>query len=196
MADTPTGGSTGGPSEGTDGEGAIRREGGLGELRPEGGQSDSSGERDVTTGVTAGGSGGGTAGTGGFEVGPGPGAGPGAAGVASSGRDDTGGLTIGDNADNSAGGEARDGQEIANELGGHGPEGRATGAGLTGAGSATGDASAMRSESGAGDGLGGIDAGSPGGMGGVRASGGTGTGRPPGGLSPLANDPHAGESRD
>jgi hypothetical protein len=31
----------------------------------------------------------------------------------------------------------------------------------------------------------GPDAGSPGGMGGVRASGGTGTDRPPGGISPL-----------
>ena len=36
----------------------------------------------------------------------------------------------------------------------------------------------------------GPDAGSPGGMGGVRASGGTGTDRPPGGMSPLLNDPH------
>lgn len=34
-------------------------------------------------------------------------------------------------------------------------------------------------------GLGGTDAGSPGGMGGSRASGGTGDGRPPGGISPL-----------
>lgn len=39
------------------------------------------------------------------------------------------------------------------------------------------------------------DAGSPGGMGGVRASGGTGTDRPPGGLSPMTYD-RAGESRD
>lgn len=31
----------------------------------------------------------------------------------------------------------------------------------------------------------GPDAGSPGGMGGVRASGGTGTDRPPGGISPV-----------
>jgi hypothetical protein len=34
----------------------------------------------------------------------------------------------------------------------------------------------------------GPDAGSPGGMGGVRASGGTGTDRPPGGLSPMSHD--------
>jgi len=34
-------------------------------------------------------------------------------------------------------------------------------------------------------GLGGIDAGSPGGMGGSRASGGTGNGNPPGGISPV-----------
>jgi hypothetical protein len=193
MADTPTGG----PAEGTDGEGGMNREGSVGEMRVEGGASDTSGDRDVTTGVTGGGSGGGTGGTGGFEVGPGTGAGPGAAGVASGVEDDTGGLTIGDNADASAGGDqARSGQEIANALGGHGPEGRAVGAGMTGAGSATGDASAMRSESGAGNGLGGVDAGSPGGMGGVRASGGTGTDRPPGGVSPLQNDPHAGESQD
>jgi hypothetical protein len=61
---------------------------------------------------------------------------------------------------------------------------------MTGAGAATGDASAMRSEGGGGDrrGLGGTDAGSPGGMGGVRARGGTGTGRPPGGVSPLGSD--------
>jgi hypothetical protein len=42
----------------------------------------------------------------------------------------------------------------------------------------------------AGAGTGGIDAGSPGGMGGVRAAGGTGTDRPPGGMSPLLSDPH------
>lgn len=35
------------------------------------------------------------------------------------------------------------------------------------------------------DGLGGVDAGSPGGMGGVGTSGATGTGRPPGGVSPV-----------
>jgi hypothetical protein len=34
-------------------------------------------------------------------------------------------------------------------------------------------------------GLGGIDAGSPGGMGGSRASGGTSNGNPPGGISPI-----------
>jgi hypothetical protein len=37
-------------------------------------------------------------------------------------------------------------------------------------------------------GAGGPDAGSPGGMGGVRAQGGTGTGRPPGGVSPVQNE--------
>jgi hypothetical protein len=36
-----------------------------------------------------------------------------------------------------------------------------------------------------GGGLGGTDAGSPGGMGGSSASGGTGNGRPPGGISPV-----------
>ena len=78
---------------------------------------------------------------------------------------------------------------MANRLGGHGDDNRATGAGMTGAGSATGDASMMRSEGGGaagGAGLGGVDAGSPGGMGGTRGAGGTGgTGRPPGGVSPV-----------
>jgi hypothetical protein len=47
----------------------------------------------------------------------------------------------------------------------------------------------MRSEGGgSGDGLGGTDAGSPGGMGGVGAVGGTGTGRPPGGVSPVPKE--------
>jgi hypothetical protein len=75
---------------------------------------------------------------------------------------------------------------MANRLGGHGDDGQATGAGMTGAGAATGDASQMRSEGGGGSGLGGVDAGSPGGMGGTRGAGGTGgTGRPPGGVSPV-----------
>jgi hypothetical protein len=39
----------------------------------------------------------------------------------------------------------------------------------------------------------GPDAGSPGGMGGVRARGGTGTDRPPGGLSPMSYDRAADE---
>ena len=55
----------------------------------------------------------------------------------------------------------------------------------SGAASATGDASATRSEASGEGGPGGVDAGSPGGMGGVRAAGGTGTDRPPGGISPL-----------
>ena len=49
---------------------------------------------------------------------------------------------------------------------------------------ASGEASRTRSEG--GDGLGGPDAGSPGGMGGVGAAGGTGTDLPSGGLSPVA----------
>jgi hypothetical protein len=77
-----------------------------------------------------------------------------------------------------------DGDDRANALGG----GEGRGAGMTGGGSATGDAGQMRSEGGGGDGLGGPDAGSPGGMGGVRAAGGTGTDRPPGGLSPVQPD--------
>lgn len=40
-------------------------------------------------------------------------------------------------------------------------------------------------DDGSSDGLGGVDAGSPGGMGGTHASGGTGNGRPPGGISPV-----------
>jgi hypothetical protein len=74
------------------------------------------------------------------------------------------------------------GEDRANALGG----GEGTGAGLTGAGSATGDASEMHSEGG-GAPSNAPDAGSPGGMGGVRASGGTGTNRPPGGVSPLGS---------
>lgn len=87
----------------------------------------------------------------------------------------------------------RQGQEQANRLGGSGDDGQATGAGMTGAGSATGDASDMRSEGGGdagGSGLGGVDAGTPGGMGGAGVSGATGTDRPPGGMSPLLGDPH------
>jgi hypothetical protein len=76
------------------------------------------------------------------------------------------------------------GDDLADTLGG----GEGSGAGATGAGSATGDSADVRSEGGgAGTGLGGIDAGSPGGMGGVHARGGTGTGRPPGGVSPLGS---------
>jgi hypothetical protein len=77
--------------------------------------------------------------------------------------------------------EQGQGDDLADSLGG----GETGGAGATGAGSASGDASATRSEGGGGTGLGGIDAGSPGGMGGVHARGGTGTGRPPGGVSPV-----------
>jgi hypothetical protein len=41
------------------------------------------------------------------------------------------------------------------------------------------------------DGLGGTDAGSPGGMGGSGVSGATGTGRPPGGVSPVQAEEEA-----
>ncbi|MBV8687398.1 MAG: hypothetical protein JOZ90_13130 [Alphaproteobacteria bacterium] len=77
--------------------------------------------------------------------------------------------------------ERGQGDDTADALGGD----PAAGAGLSGAGAATGDGRAGRSESGSGNGLGGPDAGSPGGMGGVGAAGGTGTGRPPGGVSPV-----------
>src|SRR4051794_33020514 len=81
-----------------------------------------------TTGSSVGG---GTAGTGGADVVPGSGPGPGAAGVGG-GDNDTAGLTT--RGDASGGNEAR-----VDALGG-GEDGRATGAGMTGAGSATGDA--------------------------------------------------------
>lgn len=83
------------------------------------------------------------------------------------------------------------GDDLADRLGGK--EGRGTG--TTGAGAATGDMSADRSEradrSAAGAaGADGPDAGSPGGMGGahVREGAGTGSDRPPGGVSPMGND--------
>ncbi|HEX9946089.1 MAG TPA: hypothetical protein VGA98_00965 [Allosphingosinicella sp.] len=95
----------------------------------------------------------------------------------------------------SGSGQRGGGDDRANELGG----GEGSGAGMTGAGAATGDASEMRSEGGGaagGAGLGGADAGSPGGMGGVRVAGGTGTDRPPGGLSPLQAEEQEGDSRE
>ena len=126
---------------------------------------------------------GGTAGTGERDVLPGAGASLGAAGVGTGSADDTGGLT-----ESAAGESARGGGDArANRLGSHDEDGRASGAGAGGAGSATGDASAGRSEGGGGNGLGGVDAGSPGGMGGVGVAGGTGTDRPPGGVSPVQN---------
>jgi hypothetical protein len=73
------------------------------------------------------------------------------------------------------------GEDLANRLGG----GDNPRTGLTGAGSVSGDMSADRSEATGEAGAGAPDAGSPGGMGGVHAQGGTGTGRPPGGVSPL-----------
>ena len=87
-----------------------------------------------------------------------------------------------------AGGKGQ-GDDLANRLGG----GENARTGLTGAGAASGDMDADRSEATGASGqnaagAGGPDAGSPGGMGGVRAQGGTGTGRPPGGVSPLQNE--------
>jgi hypothetical protein len=80
--------------------------------------------------------------------------------------------------------EEGQGDDLVDRLGG----GEGTGAGLSGAGAETGDLDAADSEAtaprpaaaGIGD-----DPGGPGGMGGVRAAGGTGAGRPPGGLSPV-----------
>lgn len=121
-------------------------------------------EGSKTTIDTAG-QGGGTGSTGPAEA---------AGGVAKSRSDDTGG-------------HAQD-QEAGADAPGGGEEQRASGVGASGAGSATGDASAARSESGSGNGLGGPDAGSPGGMDGVHARGGTGTERPPGGVSPIQDE--------
>ncbi|HEX8532693.1 MAG TPA: hypothetical protein VF662_00835 [Allosphingosinicella sp.] len=85
------------------------------------------------------------------------------------------------------------GDDLANRLGG----GEGTGAGLTGAGAATGDMNADRSErtkASAQDaaGAGGPSAGDVGGMGGVRGHT-AGSSRPPGGQSPLQNDPNHSE---
>ncbi len=80
------------------------------------------------------------------------------------------------------------GDDLANRLGG----GEGTGTGLTGAAAATGDMNADRSEdTGASAqnaaGAGGPSAGDVGGMGGVRGHTG-GSGRPPGGMSPLQTE--------
>ena len=75
------------------------------------------------------------------------------------------------------------GDDLANRLGG----GDNPGTGLAGAGAVSGDMSADRSETTGATGTGAPDAGSPGGMGGVHAQGGTGTGRPAGGVSPVGS---------
>lgn len=83
-----------------------------------------------------------------------------------------------------SGGEGQ-GDDLANRLGGDSNRGT----GMSGAGAVTGNMGAASSEaSGARDrdAAGTPSAGDPGGMGGVRAQGGTGTGRPPGGVSPLS----------
>lgn len=100
----------------------------------------------------------------------------------------------GEGAAGDAGGEGQ-GDDLANRLGGS----EGSGAGTSGAGAATGDMDADRSEasddSASGTaGAGGADAGSPGGMGGVRSQGGAsgGSDRPPGGVSPMQH----GKGRD
>ena len=82
---------------------------------------------------------------------------------------------------NQSGGQ---GDDLANRLGGD--EGRGTG--MSGGGAATGAMDADRSEPAAASGSGAPSGGDPGGMGGVGARGGTGTGRPPGGVSPIQAD--------
>ena len=84
------------------------------------------------------------------------------------------------------------GDDLANRLGG----GESTGTGMTGAGAATGDMNADRSERTAASaqgaaGAGGPSAGDVGGMGGVRGHT-AGSSRPPGGESPLQHDPNQG----
>ena len=79
----------------------------------------------------------------------------------------------------SATGEGQ-GDDLVNRLGGERTE-----AGLSGAGAATGDTSAGRSEPAEPAEPSAPDAGSPGGMGGVHAQGGTRTNRPAGGVSPV-----------
>ena len=79
----------------------------------------------------------------------------------------------------SATGEGQ-GDDLVNRLGGERTE-----AGLSGAGAATGDMSAGRSEPDEPAEPIAPDGGSPGGMGGVHAQGGTGTERPAGGVSPV-----------
>ena len=88
-----------------------------------------------------------------------------------------------------AGGQGQ-GDDLADRLGG----GEGRGAGMSDAGGATGSMDSSSSEAGGTSapgaaGAGGPDAGSPGGMGGVNArSGATGTGRPPGGVSPMQGE--------
>ncbi|HEX8214382.1 MAG TPA: hypothetical protein VF582_02805 [Allosphingosinicella sp.] len=93
----------------------------------------------------------------------------------------------GDRAASDSGGQGQ-GDDLADRLGG----GEGGGAGTSGAGAATGDMDADASEaSGAqASGTGGTDAGSPGGMGGVRSQSGAsgGSGRPPGGVSPMEGE--------
>lgn len=120
--------------------------------------------------------------------------GPGSAGSLGTGTyDDTGNLTgpdspAGEKADLDAHGEGQ-GDDLANRLGG----GQGRGVGLSGGGAATGDMSAASSErADAGEEPVATDPGGPGGMGGVRSAGGTGIGRPPGGVSPIQAEEEAG----
>ena len=76
--------------------------------------------------------------------------------------------------------EEGQGDDLVNRL-----DGDRTLAGLSGAGAATGDMSAGRSEPDEPAEPIAPDGGSPGGMGGVHAQGGTGTERPAGGVSPV-----------
>lgn len=81
------------------------------------------------------------------------------------------------------------GDDLADRLGGDRAD-----AGMSGAGAATGDMSAGRSEPAGADTPYVPSASDPGGMGGVGVSGATGTGRPPGGVSPI--DPDRGDESD
>jgi hypothetical protein len=120
--------------------------------------------------------------------------GPGADGAYASGTyNERGDLTGPDSPAGQGGFMLRDGEgqgdDLADRLGGG--EGRGTG--MSGGGAATGSLDAERSrpdpESALGSaGAGAPSGGDPGGMGGVHAQGGTGTGRPPGGVSPVQAD--------
>jgi hypothetical protein len=83
------------------------------------------------------------------------------------------------------GAEAGQGQgdDLADRLGGD-----RTFAGMSGAGAATGDMRADRSEPADADTPYAPSVGDPGGMGGPGVAGATGTGRPPGGVSPIDSD--------
>jgi hypothetical protein len=111
------------------------------------------------------------------------------AGVATGASDDTGGLTTGGGAGLERQAETGGNEARANALGDR-VAGSTAGAGTSEGFADAGDPSAMSSDTSARPAAAGLfgDAGAPGGMDGARAGGGTGTDRPPGGVSPLGSD--------